>query len=79
VRPTLSPEDVQILLAEIEEANTRFAKRYPGDSARRQPVHTELREPEESRLEPDARVPRPSPATRYRFKTADFADLSISM
>jgi citrate lyase beta subunit len=40
VKQTLSPEDVQILLAEIEEANTRFAKRYPGDSDRRQPVHT---------------------------------------
>ena len=40
MRQTLSPEDVQIVVAEIEEANTRFAKRYPGDSSRRQPVHT---------------------------------------
>jgi len=40
VKQTLSPEDVRIFLAEIEEANTRFAERYPGDSARRQPVHT---------------------------------------
>jgi citrate lyase beta subunit len=40
VKQTLSPEDVQIVLAEVEEANARFAKRYPGDSARRQPVHT---------------------------------------
>ena len=40
MKRTLSPEDVQILLAEIEEANVRFAKRYPGDSGRRQPVHT---------------------------------------
>lgn len=40
MKQTLSPEDVRIFLAEIEEANTQFAKRYPGDSARRQPVHT---------------------------------------
>jgi citrate lyase beta subunit len=40
VKPTLTPEDVQILVAEIEEANTRFARSYPGDSWRRQPVHT---------------------------------------
>jgi len=40
VKQTLSPEDVLILVAEIEEANIRFAKRYPGDSSRRQPVHT---------------------------------------
>ena len=37
---TLSPEDLQIILSEISEANERFARRYPGDSARRQPVHT---------------------------------------
>ncbi|HVE65097.1 MAG TPA: phosphoenolpyruvate kinase [Thermoanaerobaculia bacterium] len=36
----MSPEDVQIVAAEIEEANRRFAKRYTGDSSRRQPVHT---------------------------------------
>ncbi|HZI66387.1 MAG TPA: phosphoenolpyruvate kinase [Thermoanaerobaculia bacterium] len=40
MKQTLSPEDVLILVAEIEEANIRFAKRYPGDSSRRQPVHT---------------------------------------
>jgi citrate lyase beta subunit len=40
MKPTLSPEDVQIVLAELAEANRAFAKRYPGDSPRRQPVHT---------------------------------------
>jgi citrate lyase beta subunit len=29
-----------MVLAQIEEANRAFAKRYPGDSPRRQPVHT---------------------------------------
>jgi citrate lyase beta subunit len=40
VKETLSPEDVQMLLAEIADANRAFARRYPGDTARRQPVHT---------------------------------------
>ena len=40
MKPTLTPEDVHILVLEIEEANTRFARIYPGDSSRRQPVHT---------------------------------------
>jgi citrate lyase beta subunit len=40
VKRTLSPEDLQIVLAEVEEANVRFSRRYPGDSDRRQPVHT---------------------------------------
>jgi citrate lyase beta subunit len=40
MKPTLSPEDLQILLAELADANRAFAKRYPGDSPRRQPVHT---------------------------------------
>jgi len=40
MKRTLSPEDVQMVLARIEEANRTFAKRYPGDSPRRQPVHT---------------------------------------
>ena len=37
---TLSPEDVQMVLAQIGEANRAFARRYAGDSPRRQPVHT---------------------------------------
>jgi citrate lyase beta subunit len=40
MKQTLSPEDVQMVLAQIGEANRAFAKRYPGDSPRRQPVHT---------------------------------------
>ncbi|HMA18681.1 MAG TPA: phosphoenolpyruvate kinase [Thermoanaerobaculia bacterium] len=40
MKPTLSPEDVQIVLAELAEANAIFARRYPGDAPRRQPVHT---------------------------------------
>jgi citrate lyase beta subunit len=40
LKESLSPEDVELLLAELEEANCAFARRYPGDSPRRQPVHT---------------------------------------
>ena len=40
MRQTFSPEDVQMVLAQLEEANRAFARRYPGDSPRRQPVHT---------------------------------------
>jgi citrate lyase beta subunit len=40
MKETLSPEDAQMVLTQIEEANRRFARRYPGDSTRRQPVHT---------------------------------------
>jgi hypothetical protein len=40
MKPTLSPEDLQIVLSELAEANQIFARRYPGDSPRRQPVHT---------------------------------------
>lgn len=40
MKPTLSPEDLQIVLSELAEANQIFARRYPGDSSRRQPVHT---------------------------------------
>jgi citrate lyase beta subunit len=40
VRQTLAPEEVQMVLAQIAEANRDFAARFPGDSARRQPVHT---------------------------------------
>src|SRR6266542_2849386 len=40
MKQTLSPEDVQMVLAQIGEANRTFAKRYSGDSPRRQPVHT---------------------------------------
>jgi citrate lyase beta subunit len=40
VKESLSLEDVQLLLAELADANRAFARRYPGDSARRQPVHT---------------------------------------
>jgi citrate lyase beta subunit len=40
MKATLSPEDVQIVLAQLAEANRAFARRYPGDTSRRQPVHT---------------------------------------
>jgi citrate lyase beta subunit len=40
MKGTLSPEDVQMLFAQLEEANRAFARRHPGDSPRRQPVHT---------------------------------------
>ena len=40
MKESLTPEDVQMVLAEIGDANRAFARRYPGDSTRRQPVHT---------------------------------------
>ena len=40
MKQTLAPEEVQMVLAQIAEANRDFAKRFPGDSDRRQPVHT---------------------------------------
>jgi citrate lyase beta subunit len=40
LKRTLPPEEVQMLLAQIAEANHDFASRFPGDSDRRQPVHT---------------------------------------
>lgn len=40
MKRTLAPEEVQMVLAQIEEANRDFAARFPGDSALRQPVHT---------------------------------------
>lgn len=40
MKRTLAPEEVQMVLAQIGEANRDFAARFPGDSARRQPVHT---------------------------------------
>jgi len=40
VKRTLAPEEVQMALAQIGEANRGFAEHFPGDSPRRQPVHT---------------------------------------
>jgi citrate lyase beta subunit len=40
VKRTLAPEEVQMALAQIGDANREFAERFPGDSPRRQPVHT---------------------------------------
>ena len=40
MKQSLSPEDVELLLEELAEVNRAFARRYPGDSPRRQPVHT---------------------------------------
>ena len=40
MKRTLAPEEVQMALAQIGEANRGFAEHFPGDSPRRQPVHT---------------------------------------
>jgi citrate lyase beta subunit len=40
VKRTLAPEEVQMALAQIGDANREFAEHFPGDSPRRQPVHT---------------------------------------
>ena len=37
---TLSHETTKGVLSRLREANLDFAKRYPGESSRRQPVHT---------------------------------------
>ena len=37
---TLSSEATQAVAARLRDANTAFARRYPGESGRRQPVHT---------------------------------------
>lgn len=37
---TLPPEALTAILGRLEKANAEFARRYPGDSPRRQPVHT---------------------------------------
>src|SRR5882672_7601901 len=37
---SLSPEAVRDLSARLEQANNDFAAKYPGETGRRQPVHT---------------------------------------
>src|SRR5215203_2288855 len=38
-QPTLSPLDLEDVVSKLSAANRRFLERYPGESARRQPVH----------------------------------------
>jgi citrate lyase beta subunit len=40
MRTSLSPESIQSIVAILRQANTAFAERFPGESGRRQPVHT---------------------------------------
>src|SRR5258708_10864054 len=37
---SLSPESVRDLSARVQQANNDFAAKYPGETGRRQPVHT---------------------------------------
>src|SRR6266498_3550793 len=37
---SLTPEEIFSTAPELSRANADFGKRYPGESARRQPVHT---------------------------------------
>lgn len=39
MNPTLTPSDLEPIIAELTAANHSFAKRYPGESNRRQAVH----------------------------------------
>src|SRR6202022_1976993 len=38
--PTLAPEFLEALRTRLHEVNSEFIRRYPGESRRRQPVHT---------------------------------------
>jgi citrate lyase beta subunit len=40
MKTTLTPETTAALTSRLKDANVAFAKRYPGESSRRQPVHT---------------------------------------
>ena len=40
IHSTLRPDDVEQIVAELSEANHGFMRRYPGESNRRQAVHT---------------------------------------
>ena len=40
IQSTLRPDDVEQIVAELSEANHGFMRRYPGESNRRQAVHT---------------------------------------
>ncbi len=40
MKTTLTPETTNALTARLKDANVMFARRYPGESSRRQPVHT---------------------------------------
>jgi citrate lyase beta subunit len=39
-RTTLTPEQTSLLSSRLQKANSEFVRRYPGESTRRQPVHT---------------------------------------
>ncbi|HEY0375937.1 MAG TPA: hypothetical protein VGC87_03180 [Pyrinomonadaceae bacterium] len=40
MKTSLSPESTSEISSRLQEANTEFARKYPGESGRRQPVHT---------------------------------------
>jgi hypothetical protein len=40
MKTTLTPDTTSALTSRLKDANLAFAKRYPGESSRRQPVHT---------------------------------------
>ena len=40
MKTSLSAESIQSIFARLQPANTDFTQRYPGESGRRQPVHT---------------------------------------
>ena len=40
MKNSLSPESVRDLSAKLQKANQEFAKIYPGETGKRQPVHT---------------------------------------
>jgi citrate lyase beta subunit len=40
MKTSLSPESIQPIAALLQQSNTAFAERYPGESGGRQPVHT---------------------------------------
>ncbi len=40
MKTTLTPETTSALTSRLKDANLAFAQRYPGESSRRQPVHT---------------------------------------
>ena len=40
MKTSLTPESIRPITKRLEDANNAFAKRYPGESGKRQPVHT---------------------------------------
>src|SRR5438128_2554381 len=40
IEPSLSPDDLAPIVARLKPVNAELARRYPGESGARQPVHT---------------------------------------